>query len=99
VIWLWACAGAAAVYGVHRLAVWAEGRGWIYYRTKKMPSGAAGRAMMELAAIVEPEIEHVIEAIDQDAVRAERDETGEPRRASGAVTPPPVPPGSGGSPP
>ena len=32
---------------------------------------------MELSAIVEPEIEHVIEAMDQEKVRGEQAESGE----------------------
>lgn len=51
----------AAGYGLHRLALWAEGRGWIYYRTKRMPPGAGGMAMMQVAAIFEPAVEHVVE--------------------------------------
>ena len=76
-VWVWAVVAIAALYGLHRLAVWAEGRGWIYYRTRRMPSGASGRALMELSALVEPEIEHVIEAIDEDKVRGEQEESGE----------------------
>ena len=76
-IWVWLVVAVVALYGLHRLALWAEARGWIYYRTKRMPAGAAGRALMELSAIVEPEIEHVIEAIDEDKVRGDQDESGE----------------------
>ena len=77
-IWVWALVAAVAFYAVHRLALWAESRGWIYYRTKKMPSGAAGRAMLELSAIVEPEVEHVIEAIDSEQGRRDQAESGAP---------------------
>ncbi|HSM01189.1 MAG TPA: hypothetical protein VK960_01945 [Acidimicrobiia bacterium] len=76
-IWVWAVIAVVGLYGLHRLALWAESRGWIYYRTKRMPSGAAGRAFMELSAIVEPEIEHVIEEIDSERVRGEQGESGE----------------------
>jgi len=78
VIWVWCLVAVGVLYCVHRLAVWAEERGWIYYRTKRMPAGAAGRALMELSAIVEPEIEHVIEQIDSEQVRGNQDEWGEP---------------------
>jgi hypothetical protein len=76
-IWLWVIGGLVVLYGLRRLALWAEGRGWIYYRTKRMPPGAGARAMMELSAIVEPEVEHVIEAIDGQQGRGEPAETGE----------------------
>jgi len=77
-VWVWIVVGMGGVFGLHRLAVWAEGRGWIHYRTKRMPAGAAGRALMELSATVEPEVEHVIEAIDAEADRRAQDEAGEP---------------------
>jgi hypothetical protein len=74
----WITLIAAAVYGLHRLAVWAESRGWIYYRTHKAPPGAAGAAMMHLAAFVEPEVEHVLDEIHAQQVMADPDESGEP---------------------
>lgn len=49
-----------AGFGLHRLLIWAEGRGWIFYRTKGK-GGAGSIAMLELAAIFEPEVEHVVE--------------------------------------
>lgn len=67
--WMWVLLAAAAGYGLHRCALWAEGRGWIYYREKRMPSGAAGLAMMHVAQIFEPEIAHVIEEITSEAAR------------------------------
>ena len=58
--WLWLVVIAAVLFGLHRLAVYAEGRGWIYYRTP--PKGAARRGLMNLDVLVRPEVEHVIEA-------------------------------------
>ncbi|MFH1329520.1 MAG: hypothetical protein ABIJ48_02505 [Actinomycetota bacterium] len=78
--WLLVIPGVAlGGLGLHRLALWAESRGWIYYGTHRMPSGAAGLAMMEVAAIVEPQTEHVIEALRSEAIRAEEDASGEGR--------------------
>lgn len=76
--WLVAGLAVAALYGIHRSARWAEGRGWIYYRTKRMPPGAAGLAMMEVASVIQPQVEHVIEELTSAAARAEVDEAGEP---------------------
>jgi hypothetical protein len=68
--WLVIIGGAAvALYGLHRLALWAEGRGWIYYRTNRMPPGAGGMAMMEVGQIIEPEFEHVIEEMRGEQAR------------------------------
>lgn len=69
-----------AVYGAHRLALWAESRGWIYYRTKRMPPGTAGMAAMQVSELFEPEIEHVLEEMTSEAVRADENESGERRR-------------------
>ncbi len=53
---------------IDRLGVWAERRGWIYWR-KPRPK-TVGRAVLgALQEIVEPEIRHVIEATEQDRVR------------------------------
>ena len=68
---------ALAIFGLHRLALWAEGRGWIYYKTKRAPAGAGSLAMLEVAQIFEPETEHVVEAEQSNRVRADHDESGE----------------------
>ncbi len=74
---LWLSLGLAALYGLHRLALWAEGRGWIYYRTHRAPIGSAGMAMLEITSLVDPAVEHVIEETRADRVRVEEDERGE----------------------
>ena len=77
---------AVAFFGLHRLALWAEGRGWIYYKTKRAPAGAGSLAMLEVAQIFEPEVEHVVEAEQADRLRADHRESGE--GGSGAMTTP-----------
>lgn len=52
----------AALYVLHLLAVWAESRGWIYYRTNRPPPGASARAANVVASFVQPETEHVVDA-------------------------------------
>ena len=74
---LWVGLAAAALFGLHRLALWAEARGWIYYRTKRMPAGAAGLAMMEVTSIIHPQVEHVIEETRARQALAEHDEAGQ----------------------
>jgi hypothetical protein len=80
-MWWMAAAGLGLVaggYGLHRLALWAEGRGWIYYRTRRMPPGASGMAFMGVASILEPSLEHVIEEHRSQKVAAETDASGHP---------------------
>lgn len=52
---------AGLLYGLHRLATWAEARGWIYYRKGRGSSGSGGRAMFELQSLAHPSTQHVIE--------------------------------------
>jgi hypothetical protein len=73
---LWVGLAAVGLYGLHRLALWAEARGWIYYRTNRMPPGPAGLAMMEAASIVHPSVEHVVEEVRSEQAQAEQDESG-----------------------
>ena len=45
----------------HLALLAAERRGWIYYRHHRPPAGVGAAAMMEMAAVVEPEVAHVLE--------------------------------------
>ncbi len=47
-------------YGLHRVGLWLEARGWIFYRKHQSSSTAAG-SMLALQQIVEPSVRHVIE--------------------------------------
>jgi hypothetical protein len=67
-----------AGYAMHRGAIWAERRGWIYYRERKAPPGAAGMMLMELDRIWKPQIEHVIEEMRSGDYRTIDDEDDEP---------------------
>jgi len=73
---LWVGLAVAALWGAHRLALWAESRGWIYYRTHRMPVGSAGMAMLEVTSLLDPAAEHVIEEVRGCRARAEQDESG-----------------------
>jgi len=70
---------ALGLYCLHRLALWAESRGWIYYRTKRMPPGAAGMAMMHISEVFEPEFEHVLDEMYSEIIRAEDSESDDGR--------------------
>lgn len=67
-------ASVAGLYGLHRLASWAEGRGWIYYRNRSRAPVGLGL----LAEIYAPEMEHVIEERSSEAARRTQDEEGAP---------------------
>ena len=60
-------------YGIHRLLLWAEDRGYVYYLNEKRPPGPS---LGFLAQIYEPEMEYVVEEETSQLVRAEEDESG-----------------------
>jgi hypothetical protein len=80
----WIALGVAAVvvvaflgYAIHRLLLWAEGRGWVYYKNTKPPRGSGALAMQELAQIYEPQAEHVIEATRTESIVADHADSGD----------------------
>ena len=51
-----------ALYLLHRFMLYAERRGWIYYRKRPPGSATTGRVFLtEFQQLVEPEIRHVQE--------------------------------------
>lgn len=80
-MWIWIGAvtiGAVALYGWHRLATWADRRGWIYYRSQDRPR-PGGLGMV--GQIFHPALEHTIE--ERRSNRLERDRSGEPGPTGG----------------
>lgn len=67
---------AVALYALHRVALWAEARGWIYYMKSRGHSTRAGSAMLEVQQLLEPSKKHVIE-MKRDQ-RGVSDDQGEP---------------------
>ena len=68
----WLAAALALLLVVHRIAVWMERRGWIYYRkpARHGYGAAISNAMAEFDAVLNPASEHrVIEERHQDAIR------------------------------
>ena len=82
-IWLLAI---AALYGAHRLAAWAEGRGYIHYRRGRGSSGSVGNAFLEVQALLEPSRRHVLEARVREDV--EDEQSGDPPHGSPAEAAP-----------
>lgn len=60
-------------YGAHRLLLWAEARGYVYYLDK---TRRPGPPLGLLAHIYEPEIEYVVEEESGQYIRREDDESG-----------------------
>lgn len=69
-------AGILVLYGLHRLALEAEDRGWIYYLRRKPSSSALGNAFLEVQSLVEPEKRQLAEI--RKAEEVEEDDQGDP---------------------
>ncbi len=76
---LWIGGVALALFLIDRLALWAEDRGWIYWRRKKAHTGALGSALMEMNVFSNPSAEHVVVA--KDAKKLEERENDDPPHA------------------
>ena len=53
--------GVLLLFGLDRLGLWMESRGWIYYRKKKPQPGGLGNALLELHTLLQPSREHIVE--------------------------------------
>jgi hypothetical protein len=73
--------GVAAVYGLDRLAVWMESRGWIYWRHKSGSSGSLGSAFLEVQSLFEPSKQHMAEV--RRTEHTEEDDSGDPPSPDG----------------
>jgi len=72
-------AAVVLLYGLHRLALWAEGRGWIYYLRRKPSASSLGNAFLEVQSMIEPEKRQLVEA--RKAENVEEDEQDDPPEA------------------
>ncbi|NIA25662.1 MAG: hypothetical protein GWP04_08845 [Gammaproteobacteria bacterium] len=59
---------AGALYGMHTLAVWADRRGWITYRSKRGPEG--------ITKIYDPRIDYAIQETRTGEFRSVDNESG-----------------------
>jgi len=80
---LWAGTLVVVLVLVDRILLWAEARGWIYYRRSKLARGAGTYHLLEWNSAFDPTMKQV----QEEMVREEREaeESGEP----------PVPPAGG----
>ena len=75
VAWLpWLAGAVAVLYGLHRLGLWLDDRGWLYYRK----SSRKGRMSLLLASVIDPEARRILEL--QEKVQLEEDDDGDPLR-------------------
>src|SRR5690606_17624316 len=71
---IWVGGIVVGAYLIHRLAVWAESRGWIYYRSSRgRGSAALSNAMSEFEAVINPAVEHHLE--EERSGQVEEDES------------------------
>jgi hypothetical protein len=66
---------ALAGYGLHRFAISAERRGWIYYR-KETRDQAARVGVMTVMSVFHPSVEHVFEQTISDRAHIEQSKEG-----------------------
>ena len=67
---------AAFLWALHRGALWAEGRGWVYYRTKGNPH-AASISVMTLTSLYQPSIAHVVDELTWERTEIIQSESGD----------------------
>jgi hypothetical protein len=72
---------AAVLFLLHRVALWMEGRGWLYYRTRKSSRASVGNALLELQSLLEPDRSHTVEV--RRLEQLEEDESGDPPSTAG----------------
>jgi hypothetical protein len=73
---LFGLTAVATLYCFHRLALWAERRGFIYYRKKHGSSGTLSSAVLEVQSLFDPSKLYVLEEKTRDQV--EDQESGDP---------------------
>lgn len=80
-LFLLAAFAPIVLYCLHRAAVAAERRGWIYYRKKHGSSGSVGNAFLEVHALFEPAKRHLLEERVREEPEAEQE--GDPPKPGG----------------
>jgi hypothetical protein len=68
--------GPLALYGLHRLCLWLEDRGWLYYKHKK-PSSSPASCFVALQQVLEPPIHHVLQVKEEKRCHAEQEAPGQ----------------------
>ena len=82
--WLILAAAVAGLYGLHRLALWAEQKGWIFYIKRKPSPASLGTAFLEIQQLAQPEKRHIAEA--RANKKAQQEDQGGPDKSGGKRT-------------
>ncbi|MFN0017609.1 MAG: hypothetical protein ACKVP0_05065 [Pirellulaceae bacterium] len=75
----------AGAYGLHRLCLYLEERGYMYYLHKK-PQGSAAPMLLDMREIIQPSVRHVIELKDDQHI--EYDHAGDDPKSARLKTDP-----------
>lgn len=75
-VFIWVVVAVAAMFLLHRVALWMEGKGWIYYKHNQASSSALGNAFLEVQTLVDPGKRLVLEARREE--HTEEAESGDP---------------------
>jgi hypothetical protein len=67
---VWIIGIVVALFALDRAGLWAESRGWIYWRKVKR-KGSAGAALFTLNSVFDPSAHHVAEAREERAMEDE----------------------------
>ncbi len=72
---LWVIGIGIVLLAAHNLALWAERRGWIYYKYRRSSPGSVGNALLRAHSLFDAGAAHMLEARSESN---EEDECGEP---------------------
>lgn len=73
---LWIPAMIVALIAIDRLGLWAESKGWIYWRRTKRRGSAMSAILSDLNAVTNPAAQHVTQA--KEAKKLEERDNGDP---------------------
>jgi hypothetical protein len=73
---LWVVGSVVGLFFLDRVLLWAEARGWIYYRVNKPGRGASTYHLFEWNAAFDPTMRQVQEEMVKE--KKEEDEAGDP---------------------
>jgi len=60
-VWVWLAVAILLVLAMDRFLLWAEGRGWVYWRRQRVRSGGGGGVFGELIQVFQPSHQFVVE--------------------------------------
>lgn len=80
---VWVGVAVVALVGLDRVALWAERRGWIYWRRRR-PSSGGGGAALALIDVFQPTRQVAVEEREWQDVRVAEADAPAPRDPGGA---------------